>query len=391
MELDGTRMTCIVPVGRRTFLPHVPDADFHALLAAYKSSIDKETTASDVDKEFAPAKSGNETHETGPEESVDMTSPRKTSVIHLEAQRNAINEDAPQVPRADVDEDQELQRLRKRSPETSMGPRKKQHLYVSTDESTASEKPVHTEDLQTAIPDCQEIKGMDKCTPHKHPVEDVPKTEEGDGVSDLGSPGTPRRTTRGRGRSRKDSSTATKQRSNSIVEDQEQPSGKFAELSVEVKNPQPAGRSGFVSVTIDNTTKPKPESDENGPEPTDNPESKDNPVTGPVNPEDQVEDKLAIGVTTSPGTVPQPAEHESISPEQPPPFTLSPLTLGGVEVAILMDIQGATNLGNMLINIDGRIQEIPNGNAWKEFRCYRNSQDMGSLWEIRQAWYIKQS
>ncbi|KAK5714327.1 hypothetical protein LTS12_027839, partial [Elasticomyces elasticus] len=244
MELDGTRMTCIVPVGRRTFLPHVPDADFHALLAAYKSSIDKETTASDVDKEFAPAKSGNETHETGPEESVDMTSPRKTSVIHLEAQPNAINEDAPQVPRADVDEDQDLQRLRKRSPETSMGPRKKQHLYVSADESTASEKPVHTEDLQTAIPDCQEIKGMDKCTPHKHPVEDVPKTEEGDGVSDLGSPETPGRTTRGRGRSRKDSSTATKQRSSSIVEDQEQPSGKFAELSVEVKNPQPAGRSG---------------------------------------------------------------------------------------------------------------------------------------------------
>lgn len=390
MELDGTRMTCIVPAGKRTFLPHVPGTDFHALLAAYKSSIDKETTASDVDKEFAPAESGNETHETGPEESVGITSPRKTSVIDLEAEPNAINEDVLQVPRADVDEDQELQRLRKRSAETSIGPRKKQQSYVSADESTASEKPVHTEDLQTAIPDCQVIKGMDKGTPHKHPVEDVPKTEEGDGVSDLGSPETPRRTTRGRGRSRKDSSTAAKQRSSSIVEDQEQPSGKFAELSVEVRNPQPAGRSGFVSVTIDNTTKPKPENDENGPEPTDNPESKDNPVTGPVNPEDQVEDKLAIGVTTSPGTVPQPTEHESISPEQPPPFTLSPLTLGGVEVAILMDIQGATNLGNTLINIDGRIQEIPNGNAWKEFRCYRNNQDMGSLWEIRQAWYIKQ-
>ena len=378
MGLDGTRMTCIVPAGRRAFLPHVPDTDFHALLAAYKSSID----------EGAAANIGNETHETGPEESVDITSPRKA--IDLEAEPNATNENAPQAPQADVDEDQEIQRLRKRSTGTSIGPRKKQQLYPPADESSASEKLVPTEELQTAIPDGEEIKDVSRGKPHEHPVDDVPKNGKGDGVPDLGPPETPRRTTRNRGRPRKDSSTVTKQQPSSTAEGQEQPSEKFTGLSVEVRNPQPAGKGGFVSVTIDNK-KRQPDTDENVPEPTDNPESKDNPITGPVNQEDQDERKLAIGVNTIPETAPQPAGHESISSEQPPPFTLSPLTLGGVEVAIFMDIHGATNLGNNLIRMDGRIEDIPNGNAWKEFRCYRNNQDMGSLWEVRQAWYVKQS
>lgn len=67
----------------------------------------------------------------------------------------------------------------------------------------------------------------------------------------------------------------------------------------------------------------------------------------------------------------------------------SGLTLKGVEVIILPKVNGPTYLGNKMIELDGRIKHIPNGNAWKEFRCYRNNQDMGSLWEVRQAWYVK--
>lgn len=67
----------------------------------------------------------------------------------------------------------------------------------------------------------------------------------------------------------------------------------------------------------------------------------------------------------------------------------SGLTLKGVEVVVLPEVNGPTYLGNKMIEVDGRIKHIPNGNAWKEFRCYRDNQDMGSLWEVRQAWYVR--
>ncbi|GAT29652.1 hypothetical protein RIB2604_03001850 [Aspergillus luchuensis] len=50
-------------------------------------------------------------------------------------------------------------------------------------------------------------------------------------------------------------------------------------------------------------------------------------------------------------------------------------------------VTGLTSLASKIIEVDGRITDIPNGNAWKEFRAYRNNQDMGSLWEVRQAWF----
>ena len=61
----------------------------------------------------------------------------------------------------------------------------------------------------------------------------------------------------------------------------------------------------------------------------------------------------------------------------------------GTDEIIVTDIQGLTALSTKIIEIDGRIKEIPNGNAWKEFRSYRNNQDMGSLWEVRQAWFLR--
>jgi len=57
---------------------------------------------------------------------------------------------------------------------------------------------------------------------------------------------------------------------------------------------------------------------------------------------------------------------------------------------LVPNIAGPGALANKILQIDGRITNPPNGNAWKEFRCYRNNQDMGSLWEVRQAWFLKQ-
>ncbi|KAL1960028.1 hypothetical protein VTO42DRAFT_200 [Malbranchea cinnamomea] len=57
---------------------------------------------------------------------------------------------------------------------------------------------------------------------------------------------------------------------------------------------------------------------------------------------------------------------------------------------ILKNVTSPQALGNKILAIDGRITDPPNGNAWKEFRCYRNNQDIGSLWEIRQEWFVRQ-
>ncbi|EER29979.1 hypothetical protein CPC735_012970 [Coccidioides posadasii C735 delta SOWgp] len=56
---------------------------------------------------------------------------------------------------------------------------------------------------------------------------------------------------------------------------------------------------------------------------------------------------------------------------------------------VFRGVRGPTSLHNKILEIDGRIKNPPNGNAWKDFRCYRNNQDIGSLWDIRQSWYLR--
>ncbi|EEP78687.1 predicted protein [Uncinocarpus reesii 1704] len=71
---------------------------------------------------------------------------------------------------------------------------------------------------------------------------------------------------------------------------------------------------------------------------------------------------------------------KSAQPESSP-LVAPDIVFGGV--------RGPNSLHTKILKIDGRITNPPNGNAWKDFRCYRNNQDMGSLWEIRQAWYLR--
>ncbi|RDW83873.1 uncharacterized protein DSM5745_04199 [Aspergillus mulundensis] len=56
---------------------------------------------------------------------------------------------------------------------------------------------------------------------------------------------------------------------------------------------------------------------------------------------------------------------------------------------IVRDIQALNTLTSKILEIDGRVSKSTNGNAWKELRCFRNNQDMGTLWEVRQAWFLK--
>ncbi|KAI5293043.1 hypothetical protein KEM52_005864 [Ascosphaera acerosa] len=56
---------------------------------------------------------------------------------------------------------------------------------------------------------------------------------------------------------------------------------------------------------------------------------------------------------------------------------------------VVANVTTPNQLGNRIIEMDGRIENPPNGNAWKDYRCYRNNQDMGSLWEVRHLWYTR--
>lgn len=60
---------------------------------------------------------------------------------------------------------------------------------------------------------------------------------------------------------------------------------------------------------------------------------------------------------------------------------------GALKDIIFKNVTSPQALCNKILAIDGRITDPPNGNAWKEIRCYRNNQDIGSLWEIRQELY----
>ncbi|QKX57087.1 uncharacterized protein TRUGW13939_04195 [Talaromyces rugulosus] len=84
-----------------------------------------------------------------------------------------------------------------------------------------------------------------------------------------------------------------------------------------------------------------------------------------------------VASPTQPGLEPLQAKPEPVS-DSPGPLETT-----------LHRIAGPTALTKKIHEIDGRVSNPSNGNAWKEIRCYRDNQDMGSLWEVRQAWYIK--
>ena len=56
----------------------------------------------------------------------------------------------------------------------------------------------------------------------------------------------------------------------------------------------------------------------------------------------------------------------------------------------LHEISNLTQLEHKLVDIDGRFQskEISVQNTWKTFRCSRNNQDMGTLFEIREEFFV---
>ncbi|KAJ5612703.1 hypothetical protein N7510_005897 [Penicillium lagena] len=57
---------------------------------------------------------------------------------------------------------------------------------------------------------------------------------------------------------------------------------------------------------------------------------------------------------------------------------------------LVRNVSSLQTLVNKILEVDGRRSGVKNANSWREFRCYRNNQDMGSLWDVRQAWFLSQ-
>ena len=47
-----------------------------------------------------------------------------------------------------------------------------------------------------------------------------------------------------------------------------------------------------------------------------------------------------------------------------------------------------TALETKICNVDGRVTDLPNGNAWKTFRLIRQNQDLGSLFDVRDKYCV---
>lgn len=59
-----------------------------------------------------------------------------------------------------------------------------------------------------------------------------------------------------------------------------------------------------------------------------------------------------------------------------------------VDDVILVSITTLQALEDKIISVDGRLNKKIEGNAFKNVRVKRNNQDIGSLFEIREEWYV---
>ncbi|KAI9822239.1 MAG: hypothetical protein M1832_003062 [Thelocarpon impressellum] len=53
------------------------------------------------------------------------------------------------------------------------------------------------------------------------------------------------------------------------------------------------------------------------------------------------------------------------------------------------NISGPQSLETAIFKEDGRVEAAGNGNAWKVFRVLRNNQDLGLIWDMREAFWLK--
>lgn len=58
------------------------------------------------------------------------------------------------------------------------------------------------------------------------------------------------------------------------------------------------------------------------------------------------------------------------------------------EDVVLFTADNVRALEDKIIELDGRTTNLHHHNAWKCIRCQRNNQDLGSLFEVREEYYV---
>ncbi|KAM5443277.1 hypothetical protein MferCBS31731_001598 [Microsporum ferrugineum] len=61
----------------------------------------------------------------------------------------------------------------------------------------------------------------------------------------------------------------------------------------------------------------------------------------------------------------------------------------GDKPVIFPSVTGPMFLVRKIHELDGRGSNTRLANAWMAFRCIRNNQDMGTLWDVRHSWYVR--
>ncbi|CAG8896628.1 unnamed protein product [Penicillium egyptiacum] len=79
----------------------------------------------------------------------------------------------------------------------------------------------------------------------------------------------------------------------------------------------------------------------------------------------------------------------STGEQKDPVPTTSQTTTSEPDEIIVPNLSSPQALVLKILQIDGRMPNGRTSNAWKEIRCYRNNQDMGSLFDVREAWFLQ--
>lgn len=95
----------------------------------------------------------------------------------------------------------------------------------------------------------------------------------------------------------------------------------------------------------------------------------------------------------SPKETPVMTQTDSDIPEQKVELDIKPATPSEMADTpiIFSGVTGPAGLARQIHKVDGRTEYNTKLNAWRNFRCLRMNQDMGSLWDLRQSWHFRSS
>lgn len=184
---------------------------------------------------------------------------------------------------------------------------------------------------------------------------------------------------RKRGRPRKEPALEVAEQENANTNGEDLPSDP-TDLPMETSSPLPVVESSTATDDKMDVADSSQDIEQENPESSKN-IKKERPEQ--VHPEPPISD-------SSSDLSPLSSQSSQLSQPSPPSQPSQPVAEESDDI-IVSGIKSPLGLVKKILEIDGRKKEGRSSNAWKEIRCYRKNQDMGTLWEVRQTWYLKQT